>query len=419
MRLVIVDDGSPEADFAAVRALAEAQELPVSLARNPTNRGRPYTRNRLLDAVEAPYVAWLDAGDVWHPGKLERQFDHMSRLRFQGADVDRLWITCHYDWQWEGRRIRLIRQEVETRQLRELMLGRRLRAYLWTLLGTARAFKAAGRFDERLPRLQDLDYFLRFIQGGGALVVPPGEESLCRYHKSDLGRDAGEIRRCNRLIFEQQVQPEQELLVRVTAAEAALVTHGDREPGDVRVDRGDRTRERGGCLGIGLRVAGVLEQVLGEADDAAAEDVEGMVGERGGQAAGMEDAEDHVDVGDDRRPLRPILQQARRPRVPAHHLARPKGLAAHRGSPVRLRIDDRDLAQDDIAQPVEQVVLVADVAVQRHGIDAERLAQAPHAQPLEAALVGEPRPPPRGSARGSAAHVSQRPRRCPPVLDPP
>ena len=56
------------------------------------------------------------------------------------------------------------------------MLGRRLRAYLWTLLGTARAFKAAGRFDERLPRLQDLDYFLRFIAAGGTLVVPPGNE---------------------------------------------------------------------------------------------------------------------------------------------------------------------------------------------------------------------------------------------------
>ncbi len=88
-------------------------------------------------------------------------------------------------------------------------------------------------------------------------------------------------------------------------------------------------------------------------------------------------------------PCAPVLQQARRPRVTAHHLARPEGLAAHRGSPVRLRIDDRDLAQDDIAQPVEQVVLVADVAVQRHGIDAERLAQAPHAQPFEPALVGD------------------------------
>ena len=81
------------------------------MLRNPPNRGRPYTRNRLLDAVDGDFVAWLDAGDVWYPSKLERQFDHLSRLRFEGEDVDRLWITCHYDWQWEGQRNRPVRQE--------------------------------------------------------------------------------------------------------------------------------------------------------------------------------------------------------------------------------------------------------------------------------------------------------------------
>ena len=88
-------------------------------------------------------------------------------------------------------------------QLRELMLGEQLRAYLWTLLGTADAFNAVGRFDEKLPRLQDLDYFIRFVRGGGAITIPPLREPLCRYHKSDIGRNAAEIRQCNRLIFEK------------------------------------------------------------------------------------------------------------------------------------------------------------------------------------------------------------------------
>ena len=34
--------------------------------------------------VEGDYVAWIDAGDVWYPSKLERQFEHLSRLRFAG-----------------------------------------------------------------------------------------------------------------------------------------------------------------------------------------------------------------------------------------------------------------------------------------------------------------------------------------------
>jgi glycosyltransferase involved in cell wall biosynthesis len=203
MRLVILDDGSPAADFAAIERLASELDLPTTLLRNRENQGRPYARNRLLDSVESPFVAWIDAGDIWYPDKLALQFEHLSRLRLAGEPVERIWITCHYDWQWSGGRARLVRQETETRQLRELMLGQKLRAYLWTLLAPASAFRRVGRFDERLPRLQDLDFFIRFVRSGGRLVAPPGKAPLCLYHKSDLGRDAGEIRRCNRLIEEK------------------------------------------------------------------------------------------------------------------------------------------------------------------------------------------------------------------------
>jgi glycosyltransferase involved in cell wall biosynthesis len=203
IRIVVVDDGSSRADFRAVEALVAEQSLPVTLQRNSENRGRPYTRNRLLDAIDGDYVAWLDAGDVWYPEKLTRQFDHFSRMRFDGEDTDRVWVTCHYDWQWSNGRPRRVRQQVDGSQIRELLLGDRLRAYLWTLLGTAGTFRAIGSFDERLPRLQDLDYFIRFVRAGGRLVTPAGDESLCLYHKSDLGRDAREIRRCNDLIFEK------------------------------------------------------------------------------------------------------------------------------------------------------------------------------------------------------------------------
>lgn len=101
-----------------------------------------------------------------------------------------------------GGALRLVEQQTDGgRQLRELMLGQKLRAYLWTLLGTREAFRIAGRFDERLPRLQDLDYFIRFVLAGGEMVVPRRAGALCRYHKSDVGRNAGEIRACNALIF--------------------------------------------------------------------------------------------------------------------------------------------------------------------------------------------------------------------------
>jgi hypothetical protein len=92
---------------------------------------------------------------------------------------------------------------VEGDQLKELLLGQRLRCYLWTLIAPASTFRAVGPFDEELPRLQDVDYFIRFVRAGGIITNPPYNKGLCRYHKSDLGRSAREIRRCNQKIFEK------------------------------------------------------------------------------------------------------------------------------------------------------------------------------------------------------------------------
>lgn len=209
MRVIIVDDGSPEPDRIAAeayaRAFAEETDIGLTFLVNAQNLGRPRTRNRLLDAIEADYVAWLDAGDIWYPRKLEVQFAHLTRLRMQGSDIDQIWLTCSYDWKSEGNEnIRSLLQITKGNQVQDLLEGARLRAYLWTLLGTRQAFQIAGRFDERLPRLQDLDYFVRFVRAGGRIVTPPEKEALCCYFKSDVGRNAREINACNHLILAKQ-----------------------------------------------------------------------------------------------------------------------------------------------------------------------------------------------------------------------
>ncbi|MGH8167578.1 MAG: glycosyltransferase family 2 protein [Woeseiaceae bacterium] len=203
IRIIVVDDGSPAKEFRAVKALMDEQPLTFVLQRNPDNRGRPYTRNRLLDSIDNEYVAWLDAGDVWYPDKLTEQFQHINRLRFAGEDLSRIWVTCDYDWQREGARCYQVSQVVEGDQFKELLLGQQLRCYLWTLLAPASTFRAIGPFDEQLPRLQDVDYFIRFVRSGGIITKPPYSKSLCRYYKSDVGRCAREIRECNQKIFEK------------------------------------------------------------------------------------------------------------------------------------------------------------------------------------------------------------------------
>lgn len=205
MRVVVVDDGSPAAEREAAEAVCETvlagTGITLTFGANPQNLGRPATRNRLLDRVEADHVAWLDAGDVWYPEKLAVQFEHLTRLRQAGADLDRIWVTCRYDWDQKGRKLRTLRQTADGNQVTALLEGTQLRAYLWTLLGTRRAFAVAGRFDERLLRLQDLDYFLHFARAGGTIVTAPGRAPLCRYFKSDIGRNAVDVHQSYQVIL--------------------------------------------------------------------------------------------------------------------------------------------------------------------------------------------------------------------------
>ncbi len=203
MRVVIADDGSAAEKLQAARSLAESFARPVTFIENHRNRGRPYTRNVLLDAMDSPYVAWLDVGDEWYPEKLAIQFEALVRAEAE-TPGDALWMSCHYHWKWtDNQSYRKKLQKTDQDQLRALLIGTELRAYLWTLLARAETYRNVGWFDERLPRLQDLDFFLRFALKGGRILEPGVAEALCIYHKSDLGRSADQIRQCNAYIFDK------------------------------------------------------------------------------------------------------------------------------------------------------------------------------------------------------------------------
>ncbi|RDE08059.1 glycosyltransferase family 2 protein [Pelagibacterium lacus] len=202
LRVVVYDDGSDTVARERLRAIVAARGGRLELIEGATNRGRPFSRNALLDAIESPYVTWLDAGDEWYPAKLEAQLAALGAREAEAADPF-VWVTCNYDWKWIGARARICEQRVDQDQVRALMVGRNLRAYLWTLLAPAEAFRAVGPFDLNLPRLQDLDFFLRFVLKGGEIIKPAGRAPLCVYHKSDTGRDADQIRACNQYVFEK------------------------------------------------------------------------------------------------------------------------------------------------------------------------------------------------------------------------
>ena len=83
------------------------------------------------------------------------------------------------------------------------------------------------------------------------------------------------------------------------------------------------------------------------------------------------------------------LHLADRPAVPAERGARRDRALAQLGLPVAAGGGRLDLAEDEVDHPVEEVVLVGDVVVERHRLDAELLGELAHRQLLGAALVGQ------------------------------
>lgn len=78
--IIVVNDGSSDVTSAYLfHGAHQENALPACLYINhPINRGPAAARNTGWDAATQPYIAFLDADDVWHPRKLEIQFAWMQ-----------------------------------------------------------------------------------------------------------------------------------------------------------------------------------------------------------------------------------------------------------------------------------------------------------------------------------------------------
>lgn len=202
IRVVVADDGSPPAALAEAERVCAESGLEIDFLRHAENRGRPFMRNALLDAIDSPWVAWLDAGDTWMWQKTSVQMAFAQSVSGT-RHPKHFWVTCNYLWLAQGKKARMRWQKPTTELPREVLKGGRIGAYLWTMLGPAESFRWAGRFDDRLLRLQDLDYIMKFALTGGEVLCVPAEEPLAAYHKSYGGRDGAIQWRCHQIILDR------------------------------------------------------------------------------------------------------------------------------------------------------------------------------------------------------------------------
>ena len=66
---IIIDDGSNDSTPSIIDALTDKRFV----VRHQPNGGRPIARQHALDLANGEYIAMLDAEDLYHPEKIERQ----------------------------------------------------------------------------------------------------------------------------------------------------------------------------------------------------------------------------------------------------------------------------------------------------------------------------------------------------------
>lgn len=150
LEIIVVDDGSSDDTPDVLRRLS-GNDLRVL---RQENAGPAAARNTAIEASHADWIAFLDADDIWLPGKLEAQMDAAAAnpdIGFCYADA-----VCRnkYGSEWIN---------TVTRPGRPLLLE-----LIWgpqfgmgTVIVRRQCLDAVGRFDSELRTGEDWDMWLR------------------------------------------------------------------------------------------------------------------------------------------------------------------------------------------------------------------------------------------------------------------
>lgn len=99
--IILVDDFSQDGTLVMLEMLAQAHPDFVKIIKFEINKGAASARNAGWAAATQPYIAFLDADDVWHPSKLEIQYTYMVQnpnVLLSGHGYRLLPLTASPNW---------------------------------------------------------------------------------------------------------------------------------------------------------------------------------------------------------------------------------------------------------------------------------------------------------------------------------
>jgi len=126
-------------------------------------------RNAGIRAAQLPLIAFLDADDLWHPEKLERQVAHLNSR----ADLDLSLCVAENFWE----------PGLEEEQRRYADMGRNRATHAFgTLLTTRAVFDRVGLIDDELAHGDQIEWFVRARDSGMVIEALPDVLMRRRMH---------------------------------------------------------------------------------------------------------------------------------------------------------------------------------------------------------------------------------------------
>lgn len=161
-RIIVADDGSTDGTVQTVEALMRT-DARINCLKLP-HAGVSAARNAGIAASSAPFIAFLDADDIWLPEKLERQMAAFERAGPEAGFVH----SSYFFIDAQDRRLS-DRNVVPPKQRGDIFMPLLLDCYV--LSGSASSvivrrnvLDEAGYFDERLFYGEDWDLWIRLAQ---------------------------------------------------------------------------------------------------------------------------------------------------------------------------------------------------------------------------------------------------------------
>ena len=163
LRLVVVDDGSTD-DTATV--MAEVTDERVRFV-SKDNGGPSSARNFGLTYTTAPFIAYLDADDVWRSDKLERQLALFSRRPGLGM------VYCSQQWiDPDGNDMNVLEAAKRGQIFDDLLTGNVITGSASAVVIRREALEKAGQWREDIRIGEDWELWMRIARDYEVDFVP-------------------------------------------------------------------------------------------------------------------------------------------------------------------------------------------------------------------------------------------------------